>query len=148
MARKGVFSPISRDSDFVAATPRREESLSMSDYILLVEDDSNIQQFLNMVLSKEGYRVVVASNGASALQITARQEPGLILLDMHMPTMDGATFLKTYQSAGRPRTPVVIVTVDHMTLSSQVRAAADHVLIKPFSIADLLVCVETYLVRH
>ena len=120
----------------------------MSDYILLVEDDENIQQFIKMVLSKEGYDVAVASNGVVALQITAHQQPGLILLDMHMPTMDGATFLKTYQSAGRPRTPVVIVTVDHMTLSNQVRAAADYVLIKPFAIAELLTCVEKYLVRH
>jgi DNA-binding response OmpR family regulator len=120
----------------------------MSDYILLVEDDQNIQQFLGMVLSREGYKVMSASNGAAALQIAAREQPALIVLDMHMPMMDGATFLKMYRSSVKVHTPVVIVTVDHMTLSSQIRASADCVLIKPFAIDELLICVEKHLARR
>jgi DNA-binding response OmpR family regulator len=127
---------------------RLQEDLRMSDYILLVEDDQQIQQFLNMVLTKEGYRVAAASNGAKALEITAEDKPGLILLDMHMPLMDGPSFLKTYQAVSKVRTPVVIITVDHLALSSQVRAAADDVLIKPFGINDLLSCVQKYFVRY
>jgi two-component system, OmpR family, KDP operon response regulator KdpE len=119
----------------------------LSAYILLVEDDENIQQFLRMVLSKEGYDVISAPNGAAALRITEQQEPGLILLDMHMPTMDGSAFLKTYRTTAKRHTPVVVVTVDHLTLSSQVRAAVDDVLIKPFAINDLLKSVEKYFVR-
>ncbi len=117
----------------------------MSEYILLVEDDQNIQQFLSMVLSREGYKVVIAPNGAVGLQISARQQPALILLDMHMPTMDGATFLKMYRTSVQRHTPVLILTVDNLTLSSQVRAAADGILIKPFAVGELLSAVEKYL---
>ncbi len=119
----------------------------MPGYILLVEDDENIQQFINMVLSREGYQVIAASNGADALQISAGREPGLILLDMHMPTMDGSAFLNIYRKLSKLPTPVVVVTVDHLSLSSQIRSAVDHVLIKPFAIGELLDCVEKYMVR-
>jgi CheY-like chemotaxis protein len=114
------------------------------DYILLVEDDENIQQFLTMVLSKEGYQVIIAPNGEAALEISAGHEPALILLDMHMPTMDGARFLEAYRSTREGATPIVVVTVDHLCISNQMMAGIEAVLLKPFSINDLLNTVKRY----
>ena len=57
--------------------------------ILLVDDEPDILEFLRYNLKKEGYQVVVASNGKEAIQIAKKEKPHLILLDVMMPDMDG-----------------------------------------------------------
>ena len=116
----------------------------MSRAILLVEDDEHIRRFVKAVLSREGYEVIVAANGASALAQIETQAPGLVLLDMHMPRMNGSAFLKVYNTM-QGRAPVVVVTVDPLTLSNADSASVEKVLIKPFTMDELLDCVQSYL---
>lgn len=61
----------------------------MAHRILLVDDETDILEFVGYNLSKEGYEVYTASNGAEALVEAERCRPHLILLDMMMPVMDG-----------------------------------------------------------
>ncbi|MEM6964117.1 MAG: response regulator transcription factor [Bacteroidota bacterium] len=57
--------------------------------ILVVDDEPDIIQFIQYNLSKEGYQVVTAENGTSAITTAERERPDLILLDIMMPEMDG-----------------------------------------------------------
>ena len=57
--------------------------------ILLVDDETDILEFVRYNLSKEGYEVYTATNGAEAVRTAAECRPHLILLDMMMPVMDG-----------------------------------------------------------
>lgn len=64
--------------------------------ILIVEDDEVVQSIYEALLTKEGYRVEVASDGQEALRKASAKEPDLILLDMLMPSMSGLEFLRAY----------------------------------------------------
>jgi len=65
--------------------------------ILIVEDEQSLNEAYQTILSKAGYKVLVAFDGQEALEITAaEEEPALILLDLRMPRMDGIEFLRHY----------------------------------------------------
>ncbi len=64
--------------------------------ILIVEDEQSLNEAYQMILTKSGYTVHAAYDGQEALEITAKLEPTLILLDLRMPRMDGIEFLQRY----------------------------------------------------
>ena len=111
------------------------------DRILVVEDDDDIREVVEEVLSSEGYRVDVAKDGIDALGKLAGDEtrPPLILLDMMMPRMDGETFLRALRN--RPflaEAPVVVISGN---AAARDRANALHAtacLVKPFELDELL----------
>src|SRR5581483_5268292 len=79
--------------------------------ILVVEDDPASRAVLRQVLEKQGHRVVEAGNGREALAHLGGDGPGLILLDLMMPEMDGFQFLEELRQRGDDRRfPVVVVT--------------------------------------
>ncbi len=119
----------------------------MADYVLVVEDDAGIRQFIAVLLSKEGYETAEAPNGEVALQMIARRQPELILLDMQMPMMNGSEFLKRLGRITDRHIPVIIVTVDHLVLTSEDAQKADGVLIKPFRVDELLTVMAKHLPR-
>ena len=107
--------------------------------ILVVDDDAGVREFVCVALSEEGYAVTAVANGLAALEAARSNPPGLILLDLWMPGMDGLGFLHAYrQAAPAPRTPVIIFAA---AADSGARAAQAHVdafLPKPFDLDDLL----------
>jgi CheY-like chemotaxis protein len=109
----------------------------LADYILIVEDDAGIRQFIDVLLSKAGYETAGAPNGEVALQMIARRKPALILLDMQMPLMNGSEFLEKLSQLTDQHIPVIIVTVDHLVLTSQDAQKVDGILIKPFRVDEL-----------
>jgi two-component system, OmpR family, response regulator len=114
-------------------------------YILVVEDDKHVQQFVNMALSKEGYEVVMADDGQAALDVIKQRSPALILLDIWMPNMDGYTFLTEYCANMEQDIPVVVMTADSVTFENQeAQATFNGILIKPFGFDDLLNCVQQH----
>jgi CheY-like chemotaxis protein len=119
----------------------------VADYILIVEDDVGIRQFIEVLLSKEGYETAGAPNGEIALQMVARRQPALILLDMQMPTMNGSEFLDRLGLIADRHIPVIIVTVDHLVLTSEDVQRVDDVLIKPFRVDELLTAMAKLLPR-
>ena len=84
----------------------------MSNYsVLVVEDDANMQGFLQEVLASEGYSVLTASDGQEALTQAFARKPDLILLDLLMPNLDGVTFCKAIRADHRTQdVPIVVVT--------------------------------------
>lgn len=80
---------------YLAMRPDSNDSSKGRPTVLVVDDDSDIRETIAEVLSDEGYPVELASNGREALDVlgAARAKPGLILLDLMMPELDGWGFM-------------------------------------------------------
>jgi CheY-like chemotaxis protein len=79
--------------------------------ILVVDDTANTVKFLSSMLSKEGYAVITASNGADGIARAEQESPDLILLDVSMPLMDGGMIKDALQQNPRTSTiPVLFLT--------------------------------------
>jgi CheY-like chemotaxis protein len=116
--------------------------------VLIVEDDAAICSALRDVLKGEGLPARSAGNGREALELIAAQgPPHLILLDLMMPEMDGATFLQ-HQRANPTlaRIPVVIMTASQRGDLGHLAASA--LLKKPFTIHQLLLTLEPWISRQ
>jgi len=84
--------------------------------ILVLEDDTTMRKMLCRTLVKEGWEVREASNGKVALEKIQQEIPGMILLDLLMPIMDGFTFLKELRKEASWRDiPVLVITSKDIT---------------------------------
>jgi CheY-like chemotaxis protein len=107
--------------------------------VLIVEDEWAIADWLEVLLSENGYNVLSAGNGRAALDILHRETPDLVLTDFMMPFVDGAGLIAAMQ--GNPATRDIPIVVMTSLLESVVR---DRVvgyrayLRKPFREADLM----------
>jgi CheY-like chemotaxis protein len=109
--------------------------------VLVVEDDSELRDLVTLALLDEGYQVVSASHGAEALERVQAYRPDVILLDLHMPIMDGPTFAERYHALPGPHAPIVVFTAGGQAhrWAERIRAAA--YVDKPadlWSLADVL----------
>jgi len=90
--------------------------------VLVVEDDAEMRQLLQRFLQKEGWVVVEAQNGREALDRIAENQPGLILLDLMMPTMDGFEFLDELRKhTAWLSIPVLVITAKDLTAEERRR---------------------------
>jgi len=88
--------------------------------VLVVDDDPTIRESIRRMLGREAWNVIEAENGRAALERVAEQEPGLIVLDLMMPEMDGFEFLERLSENEAWRgIPVVVVTAKDLTLSER-----------------------------
>ena len=112
-------------------------------HILVVEDDPAILRVVVRALEVEGYAVVSARNGAEALTEVEADRPRLILLDMHMPVMDGWRFKQALAQRGL-EVPIVVMTAAVNAASDASDIRADGYLGKPFDLDELLGVVERW----
>jgi CheY-like chemotaxis protein len=112
--------------------------------ILVVDDDTDIRDFVVAVLRDEGYPVRAAANGKEALAQTERARPSLVLLDIHMPILDGEGFAAELHARGFDP-PIVVMSATGRTPKQLIAAVgASGALEKPVEIADLLIAVERW----
>ena len=104
--------------------------------ILIVDDDADLRDFLQLMLTSMGFEVTSAANGQEALDLMERQNPDLILLDMKMPVMNGWEFCRALESRDA-RPPIVVLTAAPDPAARAAEAHADGWLGKPFEYADL-----------
>jgi PAS domain S-box-containing protein len=84
--------------------------------ILIVDDDEDARNVLARGLSREGFQVAEAENGAVALQRLSEGLPDLIILDLMMPVMDGFEFVQRLRESGAcTETPIVVTTSKTLT---------------------------------
>ena len=87
------------------------ESSPHSRSVLLVEDDQDVRASLGEFLADEGYEVETAGNGQEALQRLSKHRPGLVLLDLMMPVMNGWEFLeKRNEDKDLAQVPVLVLS--------------------------------------
>lgn len=112
-ATEYLMKPIDRQR--LSAVIRKYSRLSR-DPILVVEDDSSTRDLLRSILAKDGWSVQTAENGRVALERVKSTRPGLVLLDLMMPEMDGFTFLEEFGRLPWSReVPVVVLTAKDLT---------------------------------
>ncbi len=122
-----------------------EEEPRIARPILVVDDDDGIRELVSVALGEEGYTVVTASNGQEALDRVAAYAPGLILLDLWMPVLDGAAFLKAYRRAAEAPAPVIMLAAATNAAAIAFQEHADAFLAKPFDLGELLDLVDQHM---
>ncbi len=115
--------------------------------ILVVEDDNNMSKLLNRELSHEGYNVVTADNGRTALEMFENEKPDLILLDIMIPEMNGIEVLRKIRVSSD--VPVILETARDETFDkvNGLRTGADDYIAKPFDIEELLARIDAVMRR-
>src|SRR5688500_3560281 len=96
MSRTGA--PASPDEPVQPAGKRGGGGGGALGRVLVVEDDAALAALLEATLADLGHQVAVAHDEAAALRVVAAGRPACILLDLHLPVMDGAAFLAAYRA--------------------------------------------------
>jgi DNA-binding response OmpR family regulator len=118
--------------------------------LLIIEDNDEIAQMLALFLGSRNYKVSIASDGATALQMVREFLPNLILLDVGLPDTDGYELLKQFRQNVRTRyIPAIFLTqrskkADRIT---GLQLGADDFITKPFDLEELFLRVQNAVVR-
>lgn len=122
----------------------------MKHRILLVDDETDILEFVSYNLQREGYEVFTAPDGAEALRIASRVHPHLILLDRMMPVMDGAETCRAIRRDPALRDTIVVFLSALGEEEQQLTGfdvGADDYLVKPIKMKLLVSRVQAILKR-
>jgi DNA-binding response OmpR family regulator len=119
----------------------------MSEKILIVEDETALQETLAYNLQKQGYEVEIAGTGPAGIQSARSSHPDLILLDIMLPGMDGFEVCRILRQ--EMNTPVLMLTArdDEIDRVVGLEVGADDYLTKPFSMRELMARVKAMLRR-
>ena len=116
--------------------------------IVVIEDDPNIADLVDMYLRREGFRVIQASSGEAGLEVTSRERPRLVVLDVGLPDrMDGLEVCRTLRSTSD--VPIVILTARDTEVDRilGLELGADDYVTKPFSPRELIARIRAILRR-
>ena len=112
--------------------------------ILIVDDDPQFRRTLRLALDSHGYQVDAAADGNEALDAVAARAPDLVVLDWHLPDLDGIHTCRALREYSK--VPIIMVSGNRANSKDMaVRAGATDYLSKPFSLGDLLTRVESAL---
>ena len=120
----------------------------MKKLILVADDDAKSRKFLTDVLQADGYATLTAENGERAIELARSAKPGLILMDIQMPVLDGLSAVKVLKADRDMRLiPVIAITALAMRddRTRMLAAGFDGYLSKPISIKKLRAEVNRHL---
>ena len=112
------------------------EPVTLSPSLLITDDDRDFRETIRDVFEPRGFRTVLASNGAEAVEIVRTQEIHLVLLDMHMPKLTGIQALSRIKSF-HSRIPCILISGQ---LDEEIRSQAESafgVLAKPVNFQEI-----------
>ena len=119
----------------------------MSKRALIVEDDSNIAELLRLYLGKDGFEVMIASDGGKAESSFDLFAPDVVLLDIMLPVKDGWQVCRDIRK--KSSTPIIMLTAKGETNDkvNGLEMGADDYVTKPFEIKELLARVHAVMRR-
>ena len=104
-------------------------------HCLVVDDSSVIRKVARRILEDFDFSVSEAEHGSAALEACRRAMPDMVLLDWHLPVMDGLEFLESLRKLDNGRHPKVVFCAseaDVAQIARALRAGADEYILKPF----------------
>ncbi len=115
--------------------------------ILVVEDEPSIAEIVGLYLNRAGYEVLIAADGAAALDVLAQREPELIVLDLMLPKVDGLEITRWVRERGD--VPIIMLTARGSEIDriAGLEMGADDYVVKPFSPQELVSRVRAVLRR-
>jgi two-component system, OmpR family, alkaline phosphatase synthesis response regulator PhoP len=116
--------------------------------VLTVDDEIKVCDILKAYLEKDGYEVIVATDGKSAVEIANRTCPDLILLDLNLPEINGLDVCRLIR--GRSNVPIIMLTARDEETDKIIglEIGADDYITKPFSPREVVARVRAVLRRH
>ena len=108
----------------------------MKKKILVVDDEKNIRLLLDEELTDEGYEVIMADNGETALKMIEKEKPDIVTLDIKMPGEDGLNILRKIREIEYDL-PVIICSAYSVYKSDFSAVAADHYVVKSSDFDEL-----------
>lgn len=117
--------------------------------ILVVDDEKDLRTMIRSIFESAGYtQITTAASGQEALTVMAKKIPGIIILDVMMPDMDGFQVLQKIRE--KNNVPVLMLTAksDEEDKVSGLRLGADDYLTKPFSINELMARIHSLVRRY
>lgn len=126
------------------------DMLRSQERIVLAEDDPNTRMMVKFFLQQQGYEVILATNGAEALERIQSERPDLVILDVNMPHKDGFAVCKEMRAnVDTMFTPVIMLTAQS-SIEAKLQGlslGADDYVTKPFHPAELAARIEVILRR-
>jgi DNA-binding response OmpR family regulator len=126
----------------------------MNEYLILIVDDDPRQLKIltgNLIEYNPGYKLIIATNGKSAIDIAVKNQPDLILMDWEMPVMNGLEAIRLLKATDETRSiPIIMVTGTHGEtdkLKEAMDAGAIDFINKPYNAVELIARIRTQL-RH
>lgn len=121
----------------------------MTNYILIVEDDNDINHMLSELLQSQGYETASAFSGTEALLYIEKKIPAVVILDLMLPGMAGEELLLQIKNTDSRISVIVSSAKDDVkTRVGLLRAGADDYMVKPFDTDELLARLEAVLRRN
>lgn len=119
----------------------------MSSLILVVDDEPKVARLARDYLEKNGFRVLTAADGQSALTIARREKPDLIILDLMLPQIDGREVCRILRRESD--VPIIMLTAlsEEIDQVTGLEIGADDYITKPFSVRALVARVRALLRR-
>lgn len=116
--------------------------------ILIIEDESNIRELISYNLINNNYKVLEAEDGLLGLEMSIKEKPDLILLDLMLPGMNGLDICKELRDRGS-KIPIIILTAKNEDIDKVMglEFGADDYMTKPFSVHELLARIKAVLRR-
>ncbi len=116
--------------------------------ILIIEDESNIRELISYNLTNNNYKVIEAEDGLQGLEMSIREKPDLILLDLMLPGKNGLDICKELRDRGS-KVPIIILTAKKEDIDKVMglEFGADDYMTKPFSVHELMARIKAVLRR-
>jgi two-component system cell cycle response regulator DivK len=121
-----------------------------NELVLIVEDNDKNRKLARDVLQVNGYQTMDTDNAEEGIRLARERPPALILMDLHLPGIDGIEALERLRSdPGTKRIPVIAVTASAMTEDNQkiVAAGFDGLQTKPIHVKDFVRAVAATIAR-
>ena len=119
-----------------------------SEKILIVKDERAVARGLEYALQAEGFKVLIAETGMSALEVSRTEEPNLILLDLRLPDISGFDVCRQLRQEGK-RQPILMLTAldEPVDKVLGLELGADDYVVKPYNLRELIARIRALLRR-
>ncbi len=119
-----------------------------SDWVaVIIEDDPDVRDLIDIVLTQSGFRTVVTENGPDGVEAVRAHNPLLTTLDVNMPGMDGFAVAKRLREFSNTYLIMITALADEIDVVQGFEAGADDYLVKPFRPRELRARADSMLRR-